>query len=404
MYCVKKVKEDMYWVGGSDRRLALFENVYPIPEGISYNAYLVMDEKTVLIDAVDKSIEGLFFENVEHVLNGRPLDYLIVNHMEPDHGAAIGNLFKHYPDLKVVTNSKSINMIKQFFTFDIDAHCIVVKEGDILQTGRHSFSFVMAPMVHWPETMVTYDGTDKVLYSGDAFGTFGAINGNLFADEIDFQATRLDDARRYYSNIVGKYGPQVQALIKKAKEFEISLLCPLHGPVWRENIDWYIGKYDQWSTYTPEDKAVMIVFGSIYGNTENAADILASALAQNGIKNIAMYDVSSTHMSYIVSEAFRCSHIVLASSTYNGEIFVNMQTLLLDFKAHNLQKRKIAIMENGTWMASSGRLMTEIVSSMKDMEIIGSTLSIKSSLKEDQLECLGALADEIAKSLSVYKR
>lgn len=391
----------MYWVGGSDRRLTLFENVYPIPEGISYNAYLVMDEKTVLIDAVDQSIQGLFFENVAHVLDGKPLDYLIVNHMEPDHGAAIGDLFKRYPDMKVVTNSKSINMIKQFFTFDIDAHSIVVKEGDLLETGRHSFTFVMAPMVHWPETMVTYDTTDKVLYSGDAFGTFGAINGNLFADEMDFQATRLDDARRYYSNIVGKYGPQVQALLKKASALEISLLCPLHGPVWRDNISWYIQKYEKWSTYTPEENAVMLVVGSIYGNTQNAADILASALAEKGVKNIVLYDVSSTHMSYIVSEAFRCSHLVLASSTYNGEIFVNMQTLLMDLKSHNLQNRKIAIMENGTWMPSSGKLMSEIVSGLKDMEIIGNTVSIKSSLKEEQLEGIQALAAEIVKSLSV---
>jgi flavorubredoxin len=284
MYCVRKIKDDTYWVGGSDRRLALFENVYPIPEGISYNAYLVMDEKTVLIDAVDKAIEGLFFENVEHVLAGRPLDYLIVNHMEPDHGAAIGNLFKRYPHMKIVTNSKSINMIRQFFTFDIDAHSMVIKEGDTLETGRHAFTFVMAPMVHWPETMVTYDTTDRVLYSGDAFGTFGALNGNLFADEMDFPASRLADARRYYSNIVGKYGSQVQALLKKARLLEISLLCPLHGPVWRNNIDWYIQKYEQWSTYVPEDNAVMILFGSIYGNTENAADILASALAEKGHK------------------------------------------------------------------------------------------------------------------------
>lgn len=399
MYCVRKIKDDTYWVGGSDRRLALFENVYPIPEGISYNAYLVMDEKTVLIDAVDKAIEGLFFENVEHVLAGRPLDYLIVNHMEPDHGAAIGNLFKRYPHMKIVTNSKSINMIRQFFTFDIDAHSMVVKEGDTLETGRHSFAFVMAPMVHWPETMVTYDTTDRVLYSGDAFGTFGAINGNLFADEMDFPASRLADARRYYSNIVGKYGSQVQALLKKAKLLEISLLCPLHGPVWRNNIDWYIQKYEQWSTYVPEDNAVMILFGSIYGNTENAADILASALAEKSIKNIVMYDVSSTHMSVLVAEAFRCSHIVLASSTYNGEIFVHMQNLLLDFKSHNLQNRKIAIMENGTWMASAGRLMTELVAGMKDMEIIGSTVSIKSSVKEDQLEDIQALAAAIEQSM-----
>ncbi|MDD4511134.1 MAG: FprA family A-type flavoprotein, partial [Oscillospiraceae bacterium] len=327
MYCVKKITDDMSWIGGSDRRLALFENVFPIPRGVSYNAYVVLDEKTVLLDTVDKAVSSQFFENLAHVLDGRQLDYLVVNHMEPDHCGTMSELVLRYPEVKIVANAKTVTMIKQFFDFEIDSRVIVVKEGDTLSTGRHTFTFVMAPMVHWPEAMVTYDITDKILYSSDAFGTFGAINGNLFADEVDFETEWLPDARRYYTNIVGKYGTQVQALLKKAANLEINMICSLHGPVWRKNIGWFIDKYLKWSSYTPEDQAVMIVYGSIYGNTENAANILASKLADAGVRNIAMYDASVTHPSVIVSEAFRCSHLVFASATYNAGIFCNMETV-----------------------------------------------------------------------------
>ena len=399
MYCTKKITEDMHWVGGSDRRLALFENAFPIPRGISYNSYLMLGSETVLFDTVDKSISQLFFENLAYLLEERSLDYLIINHMEPDHCATLQELVMKYPNVKIISNSKTMTMIKQFFDFDIDSRKIIVEEGSSMNLGGHDFTFVMAPMVHWPEAMVTYDITDKVLYSADAFGTFGAINGNLFADEVNFETEWLPDARRYYTNIVGKYGSQVQSLLKKAASLEIKYLCPLHGPVFRKNISWYVDKYDKWSSYTPEDTAVMIAYGSIYGNTENAANILASFLADKGVKNIAIYDVSSTHPSVIVSEAFRCSHLVFASSTYNSGIFTNMETALLDIKAHCLRNRKVAIIENGTWAATSGKQMAEIIASLKDITIIGERISIKSSLKEEQLPQLETLADEIIASM-----
>lgn len=399
MHCVKKVTDDLYWVGGSDRRLALFENVYPIPRGVSYNSYVLLDEKTVLLDTVDASISGLFFENLEYVLNGRTLDYLIVNHMEPDHCAVIGDVVRRYPDVKLVCNAKTVPMLKQFFNFPVEDRTVIVKEMDTLCTGKHTFAFVMAPMVHWPEAMVSYDTVDKILFSADGFGTFGAINGNLFADEVNFERDWLDDARRYFINIVGKYGVQVQNLLKKAATLEIKMICPLHGPVWRENLGWFIEKYDTWSSYKPEDQAVMIAYASIYGNTENAAEILASKLADKGVKNIAMYDVSVTDPSVIVSESFRCSHLVFAAPSYNGGIFTKMETVLSELKAHSLQNRTVAIMENGTWAPVAGRQMREIFAGMKNIELLEEGVTIRSAVKEAQEASLEALAEKIASSL-----
>ena len=388
MYCVKRIKDDLFWVGGTDRRLALFENAFPIPRGISYNAYLLADEKTVLFDTVDRAITEQFFENIEAILKGRSLDYVVVNHMEPDHCATLGEIVRRYPEVKVVCNSKTVPIIKQFYNFDIDSRAVIVKENDTFCTGRHTFTFIMAPMVHWPEVMVTYDTTDKTLFSADAFGTFGAMNGNLFADEVNFERDWLDDARRYYTNIVGKYGPSVQTLLKKASALEILTLCPLHGPVWRKDIGWYVNKYLTWSSYEPEEKAVMIAYGSIYGNTENAANILAGMLADRGVRNIAMYD-----------EAFRCSHLVIASVTYNGGIFSNMEHFLMDLKAHNLQNRTVAIMENGSWGVLSGKQMREIIGSMKNMTVLDETVTVKSALKEDQLVILEGMADAIVRTM-----
>ena len=399
MYCVKRINDDLFWVGGTDRRLALFENAYPIPRGVSYNAYLLLDEKTVLFDTVDRAITEQFFENIDALLKGRALDYVVVNHMEPDHCATLGEIVLRYPGVQVVCNPKTIPIIKQFYNFDIDSRAIVVKENDTLCTGRHTFTFLMAPMVHWPEVMVTYDTTDKTLFSADAFGTFGAMNGNLFADEVNFERDWLDDARRYYTNIVGKYGPSVQTLLKKASGLDIRTLCPLHGPVWREDISWYVDKYLTWSSYEPEERAVMIAYGSIYGNTENAANILACKLAERGIRNIAMYDASSTHPSTIISEAFRCSHLVFASATYNGGIFSSMEHVLMDLKAHNLQNRTVALMENGSWGVLSGKQMKEIIGSMKNMTILEQMVTVKSSLKESQIEELDSMADAIAESM-----
>lgn len=400
MYCVKRINDDLYWVGGTDRRLALFENAYPIPRGISYNAYLLLDEKTVLFDTVDRAVTEQFFENIDALLKERPLDYVVVNHMEPDHCATLGEIVRRYPKVKVVCNPKTIPMIKQFYNFDIDSSAIVVKENDTLNTGRHTLTFIMAPMVHWPEVMVTYDTTDQTLFSADAFGTFGAMNGNLFADEVNFEREWLDDARRYYTNIVGKYGPSVQTLLKKAAGLKIQTLCPLHGPVWRRDISWYVDKYLTWSSYEPEEKAVMIAYGSIYGNTENAANILACRLADRGVRNIVMYDSSSTHPSVIISEAFRCSHLVFAAATYNGGIFSSMEHMLMELKAHNLQNRTVALMENGSWGVLAGKQMKDIIGSMKNMNILEQTVTVKSALKESQIGELDAMAAAIVNSMN----
>ncbi len=399
MYCVKKIQEDLYWAGASDRRLALFENVFPIPRGVSYNAYVLLDEKTVLLDTVDRSVSERFFENLEHILDGRPLDYVVIDHMEPDHAATLAELVLRHPETKLVCNAKALKMIHNYFSLDVDARVQLVGEGDTLSTGRHSLTFVMAPMVHWPEVMVTYDVTTKTVFSADAFGTFGALNGNLFADELDFEAEWLPDARRYYTNIVGKYGTQVQALLKKMAKLEVDYVCPLHGPVWRKNIGWFVDKYQKWSRYEPEEQAVMIAYASVYGNTENAACILASELAERGVQNVAMYDVSVTHPSVIVSEAFRCSHLVFASTTYNAGIFCNMETALTDLKAHGLQDRTVALIQNGSWAPTSGGLMAEILAGMKGMTILDGTVDIRSSVKDAQRAQLEALADAIVASM-----
>ena len=397
MYCVKKITEDMYWIGASDRRLELFENVYPIPKGVSYNSYVILDEKTVLLDTVDHSVCSQFLENLEHVLDGRTLDYIIVNHMEPDHCASLAEVVIRYPEVKFVGNAKTFTMMKQFFDFDVDNRAVVIKEGDTISTGKHTLAFAMIPMVHWPEAMVTYDAYDKVLYSADAFGTFGALNGNIFADELNFEAEWLEEARRYLTNIVGKYGAQVQSALKKAAALDIEMICPLHGPVWRENLGWVIDKYQKWSTYAPEDHAVLIVYASIYGNTESAVNVLAGKISDAGEKNIAMYDVSKTDPSYILAEAFRCDRIVFACPTYNAGLFPKMETLLSELKAHNFQNRKVAVIENGTWAISAGKQMKEILSSMKNMEIYDNTLTVKSSLKRDQMEELDGIVEFLMK-------
>ena len=399
MYCVKKMTEDLYWVGGNDRRLALFENVYPIPRGVSYNAYVVLDEKTVLLDTVDNSVSPIFFENLAHVLNGRKLDYLIVNHMEPDHAATIEAVVLRYPEVRLVCNKKTAQMMKNFFSFDVDSRVHLVAEMDTLCTGKHTFAFVMAPMVHWPEVMVTYDATTKTLFAADAFGTFGALGGNLYADEVNFQTEWLDDARRYYTNIVGKYGTQVQALLKKAATIEIETICPLHGPVWRKDIGWFIDKYVHWATYTPEEDAVVIAYASVYGNTETAANILAGKLADLGVRNVKVYDVSATHASEIVSECFRASHLVFLSTTYNAGMFVNMENLVHDIVNHNLQNRTIALVENGSWAPTAGGLMRAEFQKLKNCTILDETVTIRSTLKESQLADVDAMAQAIFDSM-----
>lgn len=400
MHSTRKVKDDLIYVGGSDRRLSRFENLFPIPKGVSYNSYVLLDEKTVLFDTADESISRQYIENVVHALNGRPLDYMVVQHMEPDHCAMIDDMLRRYPEAKMVCSAKAVGMFAQFYGTDVAARALVVKEGDKLSTGEHTLHFVMAPMVHWPEVMVTYDEKDKILFSADAFGTFGALAGNIFNDEITFDTTWMNDARRYYTNIVGKYGVQVQALLKKAASLDIEMICPLHGPIWRKDLDLLLEKYQKWSTYEPEDKTVMIAYATMYGNTENAANVLAGMLADKGVKNIAMYDVSETDVSELVAESFRCSHLVLAAPTYNSGIQPKMEAYLSDIKALNLQNRTVAVIDNGTWAATAGKQMIGMLEGMKNMTILENPISIKSALAENQLGALEALADELAKQVN----
>ncbi len=393
MHCTKHITSDLTWVGANDRRLAMFEGVYSVPDGVSYNAYLLNDDQTVLFDTVDNAVGRVFFENLSHALNGRKLDYIIVQHMEPDHSGTLCELLLRYPEVTIVCNAKTKAMMEQFYG-RVTQNVRVVSEGDALETGRHKLTFVMAPMVHWPEVMVTYDLTDRILFSADAFGTFGALNGAIFADEVDFAGDYLDEARRYYCNIVGKYGNQVQALLKKAAALDIAMICPLHGFVWRKNPGDYIEKYRQWSSYEPEESGVMIAYASVYGNTENAAEILACRLRDAGVKT-AMFDVSVKPASEIVAATFRYSHLVFASTTYNAGIFIRMEDALNDLAAHNIQNRIVALIENGSWAATSGKLMREILGRCKNMTILDETVSVKSSVKDAQSVEIDALVTAI---------
>lgn len=398
MYCTRKVADDLIWVGADDRRLAMFEGVYSVPRGVSYNSYLLLDEKTVVFDTVDHAVEKTFLENVEHGLNGRTLDYLVVQHMEPDHSATIRTLLMLYPEAEVVCSKKTEGMLRQFFGDAVKMNIKVVGEGDTLKTGKHEFTFLAAPMVHWPEVIVTYDLTTKTLFSADAFGTFGALNGALFADEVDFFRDYLDEARRYYTNIVGKYGVQVQALLKKAATVEIQTICPLHGFVWRENIGAYLEKYQKWSLYEPEVSGVMIAYASVYGNTENAANILACKLRDKGIKT-TMFDVSVAETSEVVAASFQYSHLVFVAPTYNGGIFIKMDEVLRDIEAHSLKNRTVAFMENGTWAVTCGKQMKEIFAGLKGMNLIEDTVTIKSALADGQETQVEKLAEAIAETM-----
>lgn len=399
MYCTRSVTNDIYWVGGNDRRLALFEGVYQIPNGVSYNSYLLLDEKTMLFDTVDHAVSRVFFENITHVLAGRPLDYLLIQHMEPDHSGTVDELLLRHPETTIVTNSKVLVQLKNYFPGLAENRVQLVDESTEFSTGKHSFRFVMAPMVHWPEVMVTYDATAKILFSADAFGTFGALNGALFADEVDFFRDHLDEARRYYTNIVGKYGVQVQALLKKAEALDIQMICPLHGFVWRENLGMILEKYRAWSSYTPEEPGVVIAYASVYGNTANAADVLACRLREKGIQT-AVYDVSVTPAADIVAACFRYSHLVFASPTYNGKCFVKMEDLLHDLVNHNLQNRTVMLMENGSWAPMAAKSMETILTPCKDLHL-ESSLSILCAPKDEQTATLETMANAIAKSMEI---
>ena len=400
MHCFRKVTNDLYWVGGSDRRLELFENLFPIPRGVSYNSYLLLDEKTVLFDTVDNSIGRQFLDNITALLNGRTLDYLVVNHMEPDHCSMIADLMLRYPDMQIIGNAKTFPMIRQFYALDPEGKTIAVKEGDTFSSGTHTFRFLMAPMVHWPEVMLTYDETDKVLFSADAFGTFGALNGAIFNDEMDFDRDWLDDARRYYTNIVGKYGMQVQNVLKKASALDIRIICPLHGPIWRNNLAYLLEKYDIWSSYRPEVKGVMIAYASMYGNTENLANVLACKLADAGITNLTIHDVSRSDVSELIADSFKYSHIVLASPTYNGGVYPAMSNLLEDMKALGIKIRTVAVLGNGPCAPTSAKLMEARLAEMKGMTLLTENFAVKSALQDDQLEDLDELCAKITETLT----
>lgn len=399
MHCTRAISPAITWVGGSDRRLARFENLFPIPRGVSYNSYLICDQKTALLDTADASILQRFIENVLHTLNGRPLDYLVLNHMEPDHCAGIVALLERFPNLQIVGNAKTITLFGQFYDLPLDGRTLVVKDGDTLSLGTHTLQFFFTPMVHWPEVMMTYEQSEKILFSADAFGSFGALGGTLFADEVNFERDWLPDYRRYYANIVGKYGVQVQNALKKLAGVEIQTICPLHGLVWRKDLNVLLEKYDLWSRYEPEEKAVALFYGSMYGDTENAVDILACALADAGVHNIAVYDLSETHVSEAISEIFRCSHIVLAAPTYNNGIYPVMLNLLHDMKALSVQNRTVAMIENGSWAPTCAKNMRALVEELKNMTILDPAVTIRSSVKDATRDSLLQLAQQIAQSV-----
>lgn len=380
----RKIKDDLYYIGASDRRLAQFENMMPVPRGVSYNSYVLMDEKTALLDTADNAVGAQFLENLQGTLAGRPLDYIIVHHVEPDHLALLEEVLLRHPQAVVVCSAMAGKFIQQFFPHGLQVNIQTVKEGDTLNTGRHTLAFVTAQMVHWPEVVVSYESEYGILFSADAFGTFGALGGNLYADEVNFDRDWIDEARRYYTNIVGKYGIQVQTLLKKAANLDIKMICPLHGPVWRQDIGYFIEKHDLWSRYEPEQKAAVVIYGSMYGHTESAATVVANKLGEKGFRDVRMYDVAVTHVSYLVSETFRCSHIVLVAPTYNGGLYPPMENYLLDLKAHFLQGRTFGIVENGTWAPVAAKEIQKIFSEMKPNTIVEPIVTLKSAMKEEQ--------------------
>ncbi|MBR5970813.1 MAG: FprA family A-type flavoprotein [Lachnospiraceae bacterium] len=403
MYCVREVVENLYWIGGNDHRTHLFENIHPIPYGVSYNSYILLEEETAVFDAVDWSITRDYLENIEHCLNGRKLDYFFCNHLEPDHCSSMFELFVRYPECKVVATEKAFMMMHQF-GYKIDGHeQIKVKEGDTLKVGSHTMTFVEAPMVHWPEVMVTLDLNNGVLFSADAFGSFIALDGKLWNDDVDYRRDWLDEARRYFCNIVGKYGPHVQLILGKAAGVldKIKYICPLHGLIWRSDHMLLIDKYNHWSTYTPEEKGVLIVYASMYGGTENAAQCLASKICEKGVTNVTVCDVSNTHVSYLIAHAFKLSHIVFASVTYNLNIYPVMLNFLEEMKLLNMQNRICAIVENGTWACKSGDLIEKFLTEeLRDMTILNERLSLASTLHKEKAVELDNLAQAIVDSMS----
>ena len=389
MHSTRKVKDDLIYVGGSDRRLSRFENLFPIPKGVSYNSYVLLDEKTVLFDTADESISRQYIENVVHALNGRPLDYMVVQHMEPDHSANIENFVKAYPEATVVANTKTFAMMKNFFPkMDLAGKKLEVKDGESLTLGKHVLTFVFAPMVHWPEVMVTYDSTDKVLFAADGFGKFGAL---------DREEPWDDEARRYFIGIVGKYGLQVQKLLKVAGTLDIRKICSLHGPVLTENLGHYIEKYDIWSSYRPEEEGVVVAYTSVYGNTKKAAELLAAKLKEKGCPNVVIYDLARDDMSAAVADAFRYSKLVLATLTYNAGIYPFMQDFINRLTERSFQNRTIGLIENGSWAPTAAKVMKGMFEKSKNITWTENNVKVMSAVKEENVKEIEALAEELCK-------
>ena len=392
MKVLRKINKDIYYIGGSDLRLELFENLFPLTSGVSYNSYFIDDEKTCALDTVDSSVADCFFEELDIALKGRTLDYLIVQHLEPDHSSCIRKVLEKHPKTTLVVNARCKDMLFAMLEQELTSPIQIVKENDILKLGRHELTFVMAPMVHWPEVMVTYDLTDNILFSADAFGTFGALSGNIFNDEMPIDKEFFNEARRYYTNIVGKFGGPVQKLLAKAKTLPIQMICPLHGPIWRTNLETFIEKYDLWSRYEAEDDEIIILYASMYNNTYYACMDLANLLANQGIKNIKLYDVCKTDVSYLIAEIFRVRKIVLASPNYNGGIYPKMLNLLEDMKALSVKNKIVGLIENGSWALVVAKQMKEHLDAMGNMKVVEPIVQLKTTVKEENIAALEALS------------
>ncbi|MGB4609502.1 MAG: FprA family A-type flavoprotein [Saccharofermentanales bacterium] len=401
MYYKRKIADDIYYVGESDRRLERFENMFELPSGVAYNSYLITDEKTALLDGIDETVSERYYENIRFALDGRDLDYLIVNHVEPDHCSSINNVLREYPEAVMVITQKGLQFMEQFYNLDYLDRVMIVKEGDQLDLGKHQLEFIMAPNVHWPEVMVTYDHTDKILFSADAFGSFGAIEGHLFADQVNFERDWLAEARRYYINIVGRQGASVMRLFKKLEDKDINLIAPLHGLVFRtpDLISMILEKYTKWATYEPEEQGVVLVVASMYGDSQNMNDILAAMLADRGVENIRVYDISKTPPSGIIADLFRFSNAVFTCLTYNTMLYPGMDALMRELVMLNYANRRISYLENQSWGGRALAIAQEIFSKSKNLEVIGEPFKIKSSVAPEQIDDLMKLADEIAESM-----
>ena len=382
----KKITDSIYYVGADDKTIDLFESQYVVPNGVSYNSYVILDEKIAVMDTADPRAGEEWLAQIEEVLAGRTPGYLVISHLEPDHAGNIQKIAEKYPDMQLVGNPKTFAMLPQFFDMDVSGRCVTVKEGDTLSLGSHTLTFVMAPMVHWPEVMVAYESSEKVLFSADGFGKFGAL---------DAKEAWVDEARRYYINIVGKYGAQVQALLKKAAALDIAVICPLHGPVLRENLGYYLEKYNTWSSYEPEEKGIVIAYASIHGNTAKAARKLASMLEERTDLPVKVYDLARADMPTVVAEAFRYDRLVLAAASYDGGVFPCMEDFLHHLKAKTYRNRKAGLLENGTWAPSAARTMRGILEEMKGITLCEKVVSIRSTLKESDEAELAALAEEL---------